>query len=247
MADGRDAPSTGANLYDNCVMLSPEGVMMCRMSRRKCNWYTSRSLAKIVCEKPHTIQLTFRPAGLGAHNDEFYLKARPNICAVCGTTEMLTKHHCIPYCIRRRFPAHLKDHASHDVVPLCRVCHDIYETVAERKKRELKDTYGDKEFKARRTAYGYIRTVLKHSDRIPLEKCEWMRAEIERVYGARGDEELRLVLATHRRPSDSELWDRIVRHTDIPACIIEWRRHFIETMKPKYLPDGWSVDGRIGI
>jgi hypothetical protein len=24
-----------------------------------------------------------------------------------------------------------------------------------------------------------------------------------------------------------------------------WRKHFIDTMQPKYMPDGWSIDFRI--
>lgn len=36
-------------------------------------------------------------------------------------------------------------------------------------------------------------------------------------------------------------------HEDIEVFVRIWRKHFIETMKPKYMPDGWSVDFKIKV
>ena len=36
-------------------------------------------------------------------------------------------------------------------------------------------------------------------------------------------------------------------HEKIDEFVKMWRTHFIETMKPKYMPEGWSVDFRIKV
>jgi len=50
--------------YSNIKMLSPEGVVMCRLSERRANWYLDRGLAKL--EADNAIRLNFTPNGLGA-------------------------------------------------------------------------------------------------------------------------------------------------------------------------------------
>ena len=39
--------------------------------------------------------------------------------------------------------------------------------------------------------------------------------------------------------------NKLKTDSDIMNFIKKWRIHFLETMKPKYMPKGWSVDFRI--
>lgn len=36
-------------------------------------------------------------------------------------------------------------------------------------------------------------------------------------------------------------------HEKIEQFVIRWRKHFIETMNPQYMPEGWSVDFRVKV
>lgn len=43
------------------------------------------------------------------------------------------------------------------------------------------------------------------------------------------------------------LVDKLDTHEKLHNFIIMWRKHFIETMKPKYLPIGWKINYRTKI
>ena len=117
--------------YGNCIMLSPEGQLLCRCSDDKINWYLERDLAEVVAQDPLSIRLKFVPKGLGHANDPYYLAPKENICASCGTPDKLTAHHCVPRCFRRYFPEKYKNFSCHDILLLCVDCHSRYEPMAD--------------------------------------------------------------------------------------------------------------------
>lgn len=43
------------------------------------------------------------------------------------------------------------------------------------------------------------------------------------------------------------LVEKLDSHDKIEEFVKRWRTHFIETMKPKYMPEGWSVDFRVKV
>ena len=120
-------------LYDNCRALHPNGEHMFFCSLKKARSYLSKDLAVLISEDPYVFKLTFEPNGMGSPEDQF----KENMCIACKTEENLTKHHVIPYAIRRNFTAEYKDHRSEEVVPLCRTCHSAYELTADKYKKEL--------------------------------------------------------------------------------------------------------------
>lgn len=237
--------------YSNCLMLSPEGIAMCRTGKRRAEWYVDRGLARLVSRNPYTIQLLFQPQGLGKHNDPFYLEEKHNVCVVCGRTEELTKHHCVPRCFRRYFPEELKDNASHDVLLLCRYCHDSYEIHAHQLKMQYInwDEGFDDDKRARLRAYKSARTLLSHGNRIPVEKAVELMLRVEEFlgYGRSRDEDLeRLVRDGPPEPDHKKLWEEAAKRIpDYEDFIEQWRLHFVKTMKPKYMPKHWKVVGRI--
>ena len=44
-----------------------------------------------------------------------------------------------------------------------------------------------------------------------------------------------------------ELVKKLNSYHDISDFVYKWRKHFIDSMKPKYMPEGWSVDFRIKV
>ncbi|KAN0045488.1 hypothetical protein ACTA71_005866 [Dictyostelium dimigraforme] len=110
-------------LYDNCLMYSPDDVLLCSISKKKVEWYVSRQLAVIIKEEPLSIKLKFQPHGEGHSGDDYYLAHKENICVVCGSTHKILRHSVVPHCYRQYLPEEIKSHSSHDVLLLCCDCH----------------------------------------------------------------------------------------------------------------------------
>lgn len=113
-------------LYDNCLLLSPDGKPLSRCSWRKATWYLRNGLASCTVKEGEEmrVQLKFRPKhrtrGLVG---QFYLQKLANLCAVCGADGHRRKH-VVPRRIRKLLPVVMKSHQSHDVLLLCAPCHD---------------------------------------------------------------------------------------------------------------------------
>ena len=241
-------PKTESMLvYGNCIMQSPDGVPMVRIGEERAEWYLNRNLAEVVSNDPYTIRLTFTPGGLGKAGDPYYLQKRENICVVCGTNENLSRHHCVPYCFRRYFPEQVKQHGSHDVLPLCEPCHRRYERIAEKKKLEISVCYDKQTRETSRRAFGAANSLLHWRNYIPQARRDTLYDYVRSYLGKEhiDDDDLREM--TKEKPIRSIInWDETAKSiTDIPSFVEMWRRHFIDTMNPQYLPPLWSIEGRI--
>lgn len=236
--------------YSNCLLLSPEGVLMCRCSRKKADWYVTRDLGEVVTEEPYTVRLTFTPNGLGNHGDAFYLSERGNHCVVCGTTEELTRHHCVPYCFRKHFPENYKSHTSHDVLLVCESCHRKYEIEATRIKSEMVRPVVDESCDQTRKewfAWKAARAITMHMDNLSGERFEELFQRLVNHFGEDfTDSDIR-DFANKPTPLMTIFYDwegYVNQLEDLNGFIRFWRQHFVDFMNPQFLPDHWSVDGR---
>lgn len=243
-------------LYGNIHVLSPGGDLMFNCNQDKMEWYLARGLAERVTE--NTIRLNFIPAGPGHQGDEFYLATKENRCVVCGTERRLTRHHIIPYCYRRHFPDELKMHSHHDVALLCVPCHDRYESEANKFKKQIAAMYGvplhgrgllaDHDLRRIRNFAG---TLLRHGDKIPEHRRSELLAAVLAYIGKEdvADEDLLRVsrIEYHVKTGDyAQHGEYVVRNTpDLEQFVKDWRRHFLDTMRPAYMPNGWDVDRTI--
>lgn len=232
-------------LYYDCIMLSPDGQPMFHESPKRINWYVKKGLAKIVSTKPLTAQLIFEPRGREAIT-EFESSKRDSLCVVCGNTYGLSKHHIVPHCYRKHLREQNKCHKAHDVVALCDSCHEIYEREhAEKRKQELARHYGvpivSDEIKIARRVMLRARALLQ--DPIPPDR---RRQLIESIAGLLNCsvEEVNL-----RELSENKWVRKLKSHGEILMSkvdqhefVVMWRQHFIETMKPKYMPKGWDIN-----
>ena len=120
-------------VYENCKMLSPDGIQLSNCDRKKAQWYVDKGLADIVCEEPFQIKLNFEPSNMQRNrenneedkDDEFYISNRENICVVCGAMNDYSRFFIIPSRYRTHLPHGLKSHRSHDIVLMCFACHEI--------------------------------------------------------------------------------------------------------------------------
>ncbi|KAF9292454.1 hypothetical protein BGZ68_005137 [Mortierella alpina] len=135
---------SNAQVYDNIsVYAPPDSNLIFRCSRKRANWYLSRSLARSL--SPNSIHLTFAPAGQGHVNDPYFLEERENKCVVCAkeTAEAgATMLHVVPEQYRKWFPLRLKSHSSHDIVVACPECNAQWDREAAIVRKDIVRMYG---------------------------------------------------------------------------------------------------------
>ena len=90
-------------VYDNTILLTPDGEILSRLSRKKAEWYIKRDLGVQVSENPLVIKLLFEPSGRASGQNDYYIQEKENRCAVCGGTESCVRKNIIPIEYRRCF------------------------------------------------------------------------------------------------------------------------------------------------
>lgn len=247
-------------IYGNCKVYSPDGQLMFLCLEKRANWYLSRNLAEVIKKEPLEIKLNFVPGGTGNSNDEYYLSSKKNMCVVCGETEIeiLTKHHIVPIEYRKHFPEVLKSRSSHDVVVICQEHHYEYENnFAQKRKRELEIFYDISEPKLstdkKRTYKAYcLANLLMDTEKvhkIPEERIILMTNEIKDVFGHDDLYEITKhnineIIENENLIIGKQIVDKI---QNFETFIKGWRQHFIHSMSPLYMPDGWSVNNPIKV
>src|SRR5262252_7421849 len=246
-------------LYGNCHVLNPEGEVMFHCNQDKINWYLSRGLAEKVKDDPPTIQLKFQPNGPGHMGDDYYLTSKRNECVVCGSKVQLTRHHVVPWCYRKYFPAIVKDHSYHDILLLCVACHDKYEEEANRLKEKLAFEYG---IPLMGTGWHHDKTIIKlkkhahalrkHWKGIPparreelldtlrdfYKKHDITEEDMERAYAM----ESMIQTEDFARHGETIVAKISETYLDLESFVKMWRGHFLETMDPQFLPEHWNQD-----
>lgn len=240
-------------LYDNLEILCPDGNLLGHCNVDKFKWYIKRDLAVQLSEK--TLQLKFIPKewdGKVPNN----LTEKKNICVNCGTKEELTKHHVIPRVYIKYFPLEIKSNNSHDVVLLCADCHSDYELEATKLKKELAIKYDaplnvQKKDSALTKAYSCLVHLLNYQHR-----QEWKQTNLilnmmftvnKYLPDAKfNDDDLHLlrnrVAEINRISHGKKVLDQI---TDYQEFVEMWRNHFIDTMDPQFMPNGWDIKTNI--
>lgn len=252
------------NLYGNCLMLSPDGLPMCRCDKEKMDWYVSRKLARILTTRPLVFQLTFEPRDKGHSGKDggplsaYFLAPKKNRCCVCGNRKHLTRHHCVPYLYRRYFSMDIKRHNSHDIVMLCPKCHWKYEREADKLKIAIVAETGiplngcsrrnPEEYRAHRLS-SLANSLLRYASKIPTDKLSAIRSEIDELAKRHipPDEYSKLVLPGHRLEPVASHGKLVIEKMNVEDFIRRWRRHFIEVMKPRFLPDHWDVENPVRV
>ena len=205
------------------------------------------------------IQLKFEPKEEGNKGDKYSLSKKRNKCVVSGnkTLKTLTTHHITPYCYRKYFPEEYKSANSHDIVPIRSKEHYDYEREADKLKLKLSKTYKapiEGSSTINHTLFYAIKSahVLKfHIDSIPKDKIEPHKEKIRAYTGQKKVTQKiidNLIDISYAEAKKMKSHGEIVVEKLVlegPEAIQEfvemWRQHFLDTMKPKYMPKYWDV------
>lgn len=241
-------------IYGNCKVLSPNGIPMFKCDEKKANWYLKRELAEIIEEKPLVIKLNFEPKGLGNHGKNWGLSNMFNRCVVCGNKNFLTKHHVVPHCYRKYFPLKVKSHDFHDVLCVCKDCHESYEKKADILKNKISNDFKaplNGKLENRKDILKYSKlasTLLRKNDNIPKERIKEIKGQIKSHFGIKRltKKRLRSMIST-KNVVIKKTHGKIVveKLKDLQSFVELWRNHFVKEMKPSYLPDKWSLNKNI--
>jgi len=249
-------------IYDNCVIQAPDGTPVSRCLRSRLDWYLSRGLATRIDED--TIRLHKEPSGSCHVREATEIKL--NICVVCGDTKKLSTHHVVPYCFRNALPLEWRASAAlyHDTVALCDKCHRSYEKYGNLLKKQLASQFGISVH-----GYGVIvegkRTTMRSYARTLLELPPRNKKRRKKFYFNPPPEKRqeflqRIAEYIGHEPTQEELlemteWNTVIKTEDYipygkyivdqfdPAdLVLMWRKHFLDTMKPRFMPGYWSLE-----
>lgn len=240
-------------IYGNCQVLSPDNILMFCCKEKRAYWYLDRGLASKIKDNPLTIKLNFNPKGLGNHNKPYASYELDNICVNCGSSNDLTKHHVIPSCYRKHLPEKYKSHNCHDVLVLCKSCHQIYERKADKLKYQLSKKYmivdhnklPFSEIEMRKLLSNFKVVMFGEKYKIPKSRVEEVKIEIKNFLGrdyTKDDFKSILKLKSEQKNHGKLVMDNI---EDIQSFIEMWRQHFIENTNCKHLPKNWNVNHKI--
>lgn len=213
----------------------------------------------VINSEPFTVQLNFDPSGRPFVDRDYYRTLKENKCVVCGKEDDYVKKMIVPRDYRRHFPSSLKDHLSHDVLLLCVSCHQTSELHDLRLKQEIAETYSipirnnktieDAKLKRVRSA---AKALVHGGDRIPEERRETLKNVVKEFLqedsididtlktlpdiGTKKENEL--YIGTH----GERVVSKLVENGTLREFVKMWREHFLNSMKPQFLPEFWSVD-----
>ena len=236
-------------LYSNIKIYSPENKLMFLASEKRFLFYDRKGLLEKIGNNEY--RLKFNPNGLGNNERNIQLLiARENKCVVCGESDelLLTRHHIIPSRFRQFFPLELKSHDNRFVVFCCIDCHSAYtkneykfvNILAKELNLEIYENFYKNYFKVKRKIIGIANTLLYHYEQLPIDVRNNMNNEFKETTGLDVSEENLLKIGSRKfkqKYEDKNYNKLIIDNTNnLFNFQTRWLLHFIETMKPKYLP-----------
>ncbi|XP_043837339.1 exonuclease 3'-5' domain-containing protein 2 isoform X2 [Dromiciops gliroides] len=259
---GKGYSARKSPLYDNCFLHAPDGQPLCTCDRRKAQWYLDKGIGELVSEDPFVVKLQFEPSGRPESPKDYYLMVKENLCVVCGKRESYIRKNVVPHEYRRHFPIQMKDHNSHDVLLLCTSCHAISNYYDNNFKQQLAGECGAPigseeglrllEDPVRRQVRSGARALL-NAENLPTYRKEELLQGIKEFFNTETVTDVILQEA-------ASLETRIANESYVPHGLkvvqchakgglrslmqleSRWRQHFLDSMKPKHLPQQWSVN-----
>ena len=258
-------------MYDNIEMRDPQGQLLCTISDKKAKWYIRKNLAKWKNQPTggssdqKAIILNFEPKSHKSkiEPDLYTTSQKQNICVSCGdANQIYMRHYIVPYSYRTLLPTKYKTHMPHDIVILCPDCNLTCKQYTQRKQREMEASLRhDPETanavipnKELHHVKSKALALLKSGDKLPVEIRNQYEALLIEHNKLSTDQELTeailqknceidthlpnpkfisgSVLVVGNLKNDEQLIEEFVRN---------WRKYFVETMLPRFLPKGWTI------
>ncbi|GIX88157.1 exonuclease 3'-5' domain-containing protein 2 [Caerostris extrusa] len=248
-------------MYDNCQLVAPDGELLCSCDKGKAEWYIYKGLGEKISDDPFTVRLNFEPSGRPTLDNVFYTKEKSNQCVVCGKTENFHRKLVVPSEYRKYFPNLMKKNLSHDVLLLCVHCHkksNMLDQLMRQKLAKMCDApLGCKKnvkfkFNPELARVKSAATALKtNGNKIP----EWRQQELKKVISDYYevplvtdeilDEALNIEVSAINNSFIShglKVYQYFCENDGLIQFEKMWRQHFLDTMKPQFLPAMWSVE-----
>lgn len=249
-------------LYHNCQLRAPDDQPLCVCDPKKAWWYVEKGLGVVASEEPLVVRLTFEPSGrpqVEREDGRFYLQERHNICVTCGKDQSYIRKNVVPHEYRKYFPDILKDHQSHDVVLLCIECHKISnlhdQSFRHQLAREFRAPIGTEQDvkvsidKSRKIVRNAASALLNNKENIPDNRIAVLEKIVKDYFNI---EELDDNFLKDVVKIDIKIWNDDYQshghkvyegYEKIGVMKLEqrWREHFLSSMKPQHMPEGWSV------
>ncbi|XP_008487602.1 exonuclease 3'-5' domain-containing protein 2 [Diaphorina citri] len=256
-------------VYDNCYLLDSLGQVLCTCDRKKAQWYLDKDLGSLVREDPFTVRLSFQPEGFDREDCKYYSEEKRNQCVVCGSEERysLVKKYIVPHEYRKYLPDYMKDRRSHDVLLMCYRCHmrsNMKDQAMRKSLARLCNAPLDSKTNKAVTHVDEIRKV-KSAARALLRHTRTKQLPDERFFDLVslvddyfvGDPRYKGLSMIQLIQIGSQLCETVqnaefVSHGQAVVTYFQerdqlelfetrWRQHFLETMRPEYLPKHWSL------
>lgn len=154
----------------------------------------------------------------------------------------------------------MKSHQSHDVLLMCPVCHEMsnrYDVILRRDLANKCDapltrqsSLKTDQFQVKRKYLSAVKILQENTNRLPLYRRQELELHVREYDG----KELATIVPTYYTENESssvELGpthgEKVVTYfTNSEGGLVDlertWRQHFLDKMKPKYLPPLWSVN-----
>lgn len=225
-------------------------------------------MAIVRSEDPYSIQLTFEPAGRPVGDvGKYYTIEKENKCVVCGKDESLIRKNVVPRDYRKHFTNVMKDSCSHDVLLLCLNCHQLSnmsdlrlrQKLAEMCDAPIQDGSNTKflEIDHLKRLKSASKALLYNGHMIPEDRKKTLENEILKHLPDENEVNVELLQEYAEiniyKENDNYVahGKKVVEHfiTGSGGGLTQlerlWRIHFLQIMKPKYLPELWSVDHNV--
>lgn len=248
-------------MYDNCQLVAPDGEVLCSCDRNKANWYVYKGLGEAISEEPFVVRLNFEPSGRPKLDNIFYTMEKINCCVVCGKSENYHRKHVVPSEYRKYFPDLMTKNLSHDVLLLCVICHKKSNMLDQQLRTKLAVLCDAPTGSGKNVKYFLNSDVVRvksaasalvlSGDKIPEVRKNELKKRIEDYFEVPELTEEILQEAFNLGPNilnESFVPHglKVYQYFCINGGLIQfekmWRQHFLDTMKPKFLPNMWSVE-----
>lgn len=225
-------------IFDNIRLQAPSGKLVGYINQKRKKWYLNKRLVTEIND--NLLVLNFEPNWRG---DTHYTKENENMCVVCGATTLLTRHHTVPYMFVKELDKNKARICGIYMLAICASDHYVYEIEAEKIKKNIAETYGVTingipqevyyELITLKTRLGVLRPR-----RVP---SEIIVNAIEYIYNKRHLIDLvnSELIKWDQHPDYINFCRRYCEDRDFDYILSFWKDHFVDTMKPKFMPDWW--------
>eukprot|EP00980_Cylindrotheca_fusiformis_P000910 scaffold241_cov89-Cylindrotheca_fusiformis.AAC.9 len=244
-------------MYDNIQMYDPDGDLLCTISQKKANWYVKKKLGQWKNNSQRdAIHLLFRPKG--KTENVYNQSEKENICVSCGDDQHHMRHYVVPYCYRTLFPEKYKTHMPHDIGK--KKATQKRQKELEQRLRKYPKTTANKVIPCKELyhARSCALALLNHGNKLPeTKKEEYENVVLQRHNNITDENATQLTTNQLQKIVDMEFTIPNPNYIPGPELVIndlqgddekiisfirDWRVHFLETVQPRFLPIGWTVD-----